>query len=235
MDEEGFRRYLKKGGRSPSAVNRAVQYVQDYETFLTEEKGGKGLEESDDQDVLDFVNFVESDPKNSAKLHLWAMIYYYQYAGNQELAQFASRLRQQRIQRSLFKLKDFRGVNQDYAAALDAVGISDVKQMLARGSTLDDREKLAGETGVQLKAILEFVKLSDLARVPGIKGIRGRLYYDAGVDTIEKMAAYDEDELLAVTRAFVERTGFDGIAPLPAEARHSIKTARALPRVVEYD
>jgi hypothetical protein len=33
---------------------------------------------------------------------------------------------------------------------------------------------------------------------------------------------------------FVERTGFDGIAPLPKEVRNAIVKARQLPAVVEY-
>ena len=40
--------------------------------------------------------------------------------------------------------------------------------------------------GVPLEVILEFVKLSDLARIPGLKTIRTRLC-DAGVDTIERL------------------------------------------------
>jgi hypothetical protein len=33
---------------------------------------------------------------------------------------------------------------------------------------------------------------------------------------------------------FVDRTGFDGIAPLPKEVAFSVATARRLPRLVEY-
>jgi hypothetical protein len=33
---------------------------------------------------------------------------------------------------------------------------------------------------------------------------------------------------------FVERTGFDGVATLPAEARFTVAEARKLPRLIEY-
>jgi hypothetical protein len=33
---------------------------------------------------------------------------------------------------------------------------------------------------------------------------------------------------------FVERTAFDGIAPLPKEAASAVATAQSLPKVVEY-
>ena len=235
MNREGFQKYLKRGGRSPSAVQRAVNFVEDYETYLKESKNGKGLDQADEEDLADYVTSVESEPKTFAKLHLWAIRYYYTFTENEHMAYFAGILRQERIQRTPFKLKDFMGVNQEYAAALERAGIKNVNQMLREGRTAVDRQKLSQETGVPVENILEFVKLSDLARIPGIKGVRARLYYDAGVDTIEVMAGYEPEELLEVTRAFVERTRFDGIAPLPAEARSGIKKARQLPSIVEYE
>ncbi len=48
------------------------------------------------------------------------------------------------------------------------------------------------------------------------------------------MAEWDPVELRAMLVSFVERTGFDGIAPLPKEAASAIATAKRLPKVVEY-
>jgi hypothetical protein len=67
-----------------------------------------------------------------------------------------------------------------------------------------------------------------------VKSVRARLYYDAGVDTVEKMAEWDPEELREMLIAFVEQTGFDGVAPLPKEARNTVETARKLPKIVEY-
>lgn len=83
--------------------------------------------------------------------------------------------------------------------------------------------------------ILEVVQLSELARIPGIKGIRARLYHDAGLDTVEKMAAWDPEDLREMVAGFVERKGFDGIGPLPGEARFSSARARRLPRIVSTE
>jgi hypothetical protein len=33
---------------------------------------------------------------------------------------------------------------------------------------------------------------------------------------------------------FVQRTGFNGIAPLPKEAEFTVKEAKRLPRIIEY-
>jgi hypothetical protein len=48
------------------------------------------------------------------------------------------------------------------------------------------------------------------------------------------MAAWEPEALLALTAEYVERTGFDGIAPLPKEVSSTIANAKRLLRVVEY-
>jgi hypothetical protein len=136
--------------------------------------------------------------------------------------------------RNPFRLKEFRGVDPEYVERLAAAGIKTADQMLAAGQTAEKRAALAQGTGIPEEAILELVKLSDLARLPGVKGIRARLYYDTGVDCVEKMAVCEAEALLALTAEFVERTGFDGIAPLPKEVSSTIANAKQLPRIVEY-
>lgn len=143
-------------------------------------------------------------------------------------------MREQRIERRPFPLREFRDINSEYVEKLAAMGIQNVKQMLKVGQTERGRAALAEETGVAGDVIFELVKLSDLARIPGVKGIRARLYHDAGVDTMEKMAEWEPEELREMVARFVERTGFEGITPLPAEARFTIAQARSLPKIVEY-
>ena len=136
--------------------------------------------------------------------------------------------------RNPFFLRQFQGVNPEVVAKLEAVGIKNTGQMLAAGQTARKRTALAEEAGVPVGAILELVRLSDLARLPGVKGIRARLYYAAGVDSVEKMAGWEPEALRLMVAEYVERTGFDGIAPLPKEVSSTIANARQLPRVVEY-
>jgi predicted flap endonuclease-1-like 5' DNA nuclease len=234
MDEEGFGEFLRKGGRSQSAVKRCILYVREFETYIRNHKGSKKLGEASPENLEDFVEWIEKEPKTSAKTHLWALSYYYEYTSDEAMRKLANELRGQRIRKKPFDLKGFRGVNPKHVDKLASTGIRNVKQMLKAGKTRAGRQNLSEKTGIPLEAILEFVKLSDLARIPGIKGIRARLYFDAGVDTIEKMAEWDPKELRETCIEFVERTGFDGIAPLPKEAEFSIKKAKRLPRIVEY-
>ncbi len=132
-----------------------------------------------------------------------------------------------------FKLKDFWGVSPAVAERLAAQRIKTTDQMLAAGCSKEGRAALAKSTGLPESTILELVRLSDLARLQGVKGIRARLYYDAGVTSIREMAKQEPEALLRLTAGFVERTGFAGIPPLPKEVRSTIATARTLPKIVE--
>jgi hypothetical protein len=234
LDREAFESYLKRGGRSPSAVKRCVRFVEEFEQYLQERGPVPGLDRAGPEELVAFIEWVEQAPGASAKTRLWAIRYYYDFASNEEMSRLAGELRQARIERKPFALRDFRGANPEHLARLAEVGIQNAKQMLEAGPSPGDRRRLSEQTGIPLPAVLELVKLSDLARIPGIAGIRARLYHDAGLDTLDKMAHWEAGDLRQHLTAFVERTGFEGIAPLPKEVSFCIEKARRLRRVVEY-
>ena len=132
-----------------------------------------------------------------------------------------------------FKLRHFLGVNRQYVTKLENIGVKTYGQMLSAGQTGEKRAILANQAGIPVEVVLELVKLSDLARLPGVKGIRARLYYAAGVDSVEKMAACEPKALLRLTADYVGQTGFEGIPPLPKEVSSTIDNSRKRPKVVE--
>lgn len=233
MDEEGFRKFLKRGGRSPSVVKQVTQYVTEFEHYLQEKRGRKGLGEARPEDLKAFVSWLE-ERNASVKSYLWGLRYYYEYTSNKEMRECARELRGKRIEKAPFALKEFRGVSQEHVKKLASRDIKNVKQMLEAGRTSDKRKELSKKTGVPAETILELVKLSDLAQLQGVKGIRARLYYDAGVDSIEKLAKWNPKELRTMLIKFVEKTGFEGIAPLLKEVESTVAEAKKLPKIVEY-
>ncbi|HEX6384507.1 MAG TPA: DUF4332 domain-containing protein [Anaerolineae bacterium] len=158
-----------------------------------------------------------------------------EYAFRQFLSRQGKKAHVTAKQRRVFPLKEFRGVDLAHIDRLASAGIVNVDQMLMAGSTPEARQQLAAKTGVPLAAILELVKLSDLSRLGGLKSVRARLYYDAGADTVEKIACWEPEELQAMLAKFVVSTGFDGIAPLPIEVNNCVRNARRLPKVVHYE
>jgi hypothetical protein len=233
MNEAEFGEFLRRGGRSSSAVSRCIRLVQEFEAYLREYGQGQTVAGAGSDDLEGFVRWIEQDPKASANTHLWALRYYYDYRSNEEMSYLAGVLRQQRIKRKPFPLKGFRGVDPEDLERLATAGIHTSDQMLQAGKTATKRLSLANTTGIPEERILELVKLSDLARIRGVKGTRARLYYDAGIETVERLANMDPEALRATVVEFVQRTGFDGVATLLAEARFTVEEAQKLPILVE--
>jgi hypothetical protein len=234
LDKEAFGKFLKKGGRSQSVVKRVITQVAEFKRYLREERDRTELYKATPEDLEAFVLYAEERRKGSGRKYLHSIRYYYDYASNEEMRNLAGRLRKQRITQTPFPLRDFRGVNSAHVTKLATLGIRNVKDMLKAGRTRETRKEISIRAGIPVEAILELVKLSDLARIQGVKGVRARLYYDAGVDTIEKMAKWDSKRLRATLIDFVEKTGFEGIAPLPKEAESTVAEAKRLAKVVEY-
>ena len=143
-------------------------------------------------------------------------------------------MRGARILPNPFPLTDFMGVRAEDAQKLSAVGIRYAGQMLEAGRTKAQRETLALQTGIAEETILELVKLSDLARIPGVKGVRARLYLECGLDSPARLAQLDPQELVRRVTEYVQRSGFPGVPTLPEEARHTVESTAKLPDVVEY-
>jgi hypothetical protein len=233
MNEPEFIKYLKRGGRSDSVIERCIRQHAAFQAYLDQAYPGTRVQESTSEMLEDYVAWVESEPKTSAKNPLWALRYYFDFIDAKEMKSLAGELRQERIQRKPFQLKKFRGVNPEYAEKLASNGIDNVKQMLAAGKTPEQRAALSERLGIPPQAILEFVKLSDLARIGAVRRVRARLYHDAGL-TPESIATWEPDDLRAMLASWVAETGFVGIAPLPKEVQNLVKEARRLPKVVQY-
>ena len=232
MDEGAFRAFLKRGGRSPSAEGRAVAYVLSFKEFLAEH--GLTLDEASPSDIESYVAAVESAPDANAKLDLWGIRYYYEFLDDVVMAHTAGALRRERVDKTPFPLRQFRGVDTDHTDRLSASGIRFARDLRKEGRTPQARQEIAHRTGVPLPAIEELVRLSDLARITGLKGIRARLYLDGGVTSVADLATRDPEQLVVELRAFVESTGFDGVPALPGEVRFSVDSARKLPPLIEW-
>ncbi|MFX1368545.1 MAG: DUF4332 domain-containing protein [Promethearchaeota archaeon] len=231
MDEEGFASYLKKKGKTPRTIKSCVENARTFENFL--KNTGKSAMESEDADLNQFVSSVLAG--NGVAKFMWTLQHYFSFIGNKELLTHSQKIREVHTakKRQPFKLRDFKGVNQDAIEKLAKVGIHSVDDMIQEGRTKKQRKDLAAKIGVKSNDILELAKLSDLTRLGAVKAVRARLYHDSGFDTIGKIAATTPEELIRITRDFIEKTGFQGIPPLPKEAANVVRTAKKLSAQLE--
>jgi len=233
MNELEFRNFLQRNKRKASAIEQIVEFVCEFEVFYQLNYPQQTIDQTTSESLESYVSWIESEPGVSASKPLWAVRYYFDFIENQALSDLAGEMRAERIKRKTFKVGDFRGVHPEYVAKLDALYIENIDQVLDAGRTPALRKQLAEQTGIPLDAILEFVTLSDLARLGAVRSVRARLYYDAGL-TPETIATWEPEGLHAMLVEFVEKTKFNGIAPLPKEVRHLVENALKLPALVVY-
>ncbi|MFX0173160.1 MAG: DUF4332 domain-containing protein [Candidatus Hodarchaeota archaeon] len=129
---------------------------------------------------------------------------------------------------------NFEDINKEYVTMLRSIGIRTAKEMLEQGRTPAERTELTTRFGVSLDYILKLVKLSNLARIGGLKKKPARLFYDAGLDTLDKIANLNVKDLTEKISEFVKKTDFKGRACSLSEAEHTISMAKFLNRIVEY-
>ena len=231
LDEEGFRRYLKKIGKSDKRCESEVHRLKKFEEYLSRHKNKK-LGAETPEDLSDFVAWAEGK-REKINVLLWVLNRYYSCVSNDLMFCAVNELIGVQFTKEN-NLKDFLGVNHQHTHALRKEGVFTSEHMLKVGRTKEGREKLAEKTGVPFSAILELVKLADLSRIPGLARKRARLYHDAGLDTMDKIAKWDPEKMQQMLAEFVERTKFDGTPPTPFEAAFTVKLAKYFQRIVEY-
>jgi hypothetical protein len=234
MNESGFIQFMRREKKTPSTVKRYVDGVKTFEAFLAAKNNGKQIEDALKKDILDFVREKRGEIRDPVlNACVYGLMNYFKYVSKVELYN-ASREISDILSVENYRLRDFMGVDKEQIRKLESMGIKTARQMLDHGKTEIQRKDLSLETGIPQEKILELVKLADLARIGGLKKKRARLFYNAGFDTIEKIAKQDSEELRRKLIEYVEETGFDGVASSPGEAVYTVSLARYLHEMVDY-
>jgi hypothetical protein len=132
-------------------------------------------------------------------------------------------------------LREIPGVNPDYIEQLNAAGIKHTKQLFERALSPGARRELAQQAGVPYEAILELVKLSDLARAGWTGPIFVRLFYETGTDTLEKLSYSSPDEMFQKLRTVNYEQKLTSATFTVKDVAACIETAKVLPKVIEYE
>lgn len=131
-------------------------------------------------------------------------------------------------------LKDIPGVDSEYIDRLAAVGIKHTKHLFERARFKRDRAELSRLVNVPSDALLELVKLSDLARIGGVGPVFARIFLDAGIDTLEKLSNSSAGEVFERIIAVNKEKGYTKVMATLKDVKLCVNTARELPKVIEY-
>ncbi|WP_180979933.1 DUF4332 domain-containing protein [Mesotoga sp. B105.6.4] len=207
-----------------------------FERSLLDSKS-KTIEETETEDILYFSR-VFAEERSFPKKLLRSIALYFCFLSKPSLAARASELREKEVSsdRKGLKLDSFLGHDRQVIDKLVQAGIIRTDQMIEAAFTPELRESLSQRTGIEIHKIIEYLKLSDLSRLKGMKGVRARLYYEAGVDVdkLDNLSSWESEQLRLMLIDFVEKTGFEGIPPLPKEVSSTIEAVRAIGRLVLY-
>ncbi len=86
------------------------------------------------------------------------------------------------------KIVDVEGIGPGYAEKLEAVGIHTTDDLLMAGASSGGRERVAAQTGISGKLILEWVNHVDLMRIDGVGAEYADLLEAAGVDSCAELS-----------------------------------------------
>lgn len=223
---------MKRKKNSPEKTNSYINRMKRFEKYLGEDKAGKPIEDVTMKDLERFVEWCQVNGLN-AYLEFFGIREYYRFLQKPSVSYACNQIMQM-IQLEKFQLKDFMTADQEHAKKLAAIGVKTASQILDVGKTIRDRQKLASESGVPVNSVLKFVKLANLARCPGHMKKRACLYYEAGLDTFDKIAEQDPEAMVKYLDAFIKRTGFEGSAPILADARSSVENSKRIPRIIKF-
>ncbi len=98
------------------------------------------------------------------------------------------------------KIKDFPETSEEIILRLEKKGIKNTRHLFEKIITRKNRAQLSKQTGISNKQILRLTKLTDLSRIRWVNHTFAYVLYEAGYDTLEKMANANPDQLFETVK-----------------------------------
>ncbi len=132
-------------------------------------------------------------------------------------------------------ISEIEGIGPAYAAKLEDAGIGTVGKLLDAGARPAGRKKIAEDTGINPKLILEWVNHADLMRLNGVGSEYADLLEAAGVDSPPELAQRNAANLATTFQEVVAaRPGLVRRIPSESVIAGWVAEAKTLPKVVEH-
>ncbi len=132
------------------------------------------------------------------------------------------------------RIKDFPETSEEIMSKLEKHGIKNTHHLFERIITQEDRAQLSKQTGISNKEILRLTRLTDLSRIRWVNHTFAYVLYEAGYDTLEKVANANPDQLYATIKKLnAERNFYPAHIGLN-DMKMLVESAKMLPLDIEY-
>ena len=131
-------------------------------------------------------------------------------------------------------LKYIEGIGDVYRQKLLEAGITDVEELLEKGSTVQGRKEIVNKTGISEKLLLRWINMADLYRIKGIGQEYAELLEAAGVDTVPELAQRVPGNLLEKMAAANAQKKMVRRLPDLSQVESWVAQAKSLPRIIDY-
>jgi uncharacterized membrane protein len=131
-------------------------------------------------------------------------------------------------------LKYIEGIGDVYRQKLRDAGITNVDELLEKGSTVKGRKEILDQTGISNKLLLRWVNMADLYRIRGIGQEYAELLEAAGVDTVPELAQRVPANLHEKMAAANAEKKMVRRLPDLGLVESWVAQAKSLPRVIQY-
>ncbi len=126
-------------------------------------------------------------------------------------------------------ITDIEGIGPKYGDALTKVGIPTVELLLEKCSTEDARAKIAESTGLNLKSLQRWAKMSDFFRITGVRGNEAELLEVSGYNNMAELAAATAADVLSKLQATNAEKSLAPSVPEESVIESWISEAKTLP------
>ncbi len=126
------------------------------------------------------------------------------------------------------------GMADKYVDQLFNIGIFTTRDLLIRASTREGRKTISLLTGIDEDTVLRWVQMADLMRINGVGPFYARLLEEAGIRSVDELAASNDRELYLKISRVNARLKMVKKIPTILQVRDWIRQARRMRSVVIY-
>jgi len=133
-------------------------------------------------------------------------------------------------------LTKVEGIGKRYQKQLNKAGILTTEALLKEGATRKGRNRLAKESGISVKLILEWVNHADLYRINGVGEEYADLLEASGVDTVVELGKRVPENLLSKMAKANSKGKRKLVRQLPGinQVKKWLRQAKRLKRVITH-